>query len=195
MASGKRVAEKLEAGRAGVSRQIAPGEWRAIFKRVAEKLPQGRQWRVTLIGGAAMALGYGGRRTTEDADVIDTPPEVLEAARAVAAEFGLNREWMNANAEEAGYVVPSAAAGTETVMSEPSLEVCVPSLEHMLAMKVARLAEYPDEVDAKTLLSRMKHLDTVEDVWNVIGGLVPVAGRSQAKHNLEKLWELIHGPA
>jgi hypothetical protein len=36
------------------------------------RLPPGRTWRVTVIGGVAMALGYGARRTTRDADVVDT---------------------------------------------------------------------------------------------------------------------------
>jgi hypothetical protein len=48
---------------------------------------------------------------------------------------------MNRAAEEAGFVVASVATDTEIVFSAPPLEVRVPSVAHMLARKVARLAE------------------------------------------------------
>lgn len=195
MTSFKHLTGKLEERRTGVSRQVEPDEWPGILKRLAEKLPQDRQWRVTVIGGVAMALGYGGRRTTEDADVINTPPEVIRAARAVATEFALGLEWMNSKAEDADHVDPSVAADTRVVLSEPSLEVHVPSAVPMLATKIARFARKTDVSDAKILLSRLRHLDSVEDVWTHIGGFVPVADRAQAKHNLENLWEMVHGPA
>jgi hypothetical protein len=177
------------------TKQLNADEWRAVLRRLADKLPHDRTWHVTVIGGVAMALAYGARRTTQDADVVATPPEVFEAARAVAPEFGLASDWMNAKAEAAGYVVASAAEDTQVVFSGPSLEVHVPSVAHMLAMKVARFAGGTDIEDAKLLLSKLKHFDNVEDVWTHIGGLVPVAKQAQARHNLENLWELVHEPA
>lgn len=55
---------------------LSAEEWRAVLRRVAQRLPPDRTWRVTVIGGVAMALGYGSRRTTRDADVVDTANEV-----------------------------------------------------------------------------------------------------------------------
>jgi hypothetical protein len=177
------------------AKQLNADDWRAVLRRVAEKLPRDREWRVTVIGGVAMALGFGSRRTTADADVVATPWEVIEAARSVAPEFGLDPDWMNANAEAAGYVVSSVAQNTRLVLREASLEVHIPSVEHMLAMKVARFAGSTDIDDAKLLLSKLGHLDDVEAVWTLIGGLVPVAEQAQARHNLENLWDLVHEPA
>jgi hypothetical protein len=176
-------------------RQLSADDWRAVFHRLAEVVPHDRTWRVTVIGGLAMALGYGARRTTEDADVVDTAPEVLEAAKALAPEFGLASTWMNAKAEEAGYVLAAVTTDTRVVFQEPSLEVRVPSIAHMLAMKVARFAGDIDIDDAKLLLSKLGAFRDADEVWTHIGGLVPVAGRPQARHNLENLWELVHEPA
>ncbi len=168
MASAKHVVQKL-GERAVKPRLIEPDEWPVILGRLAAKLSPG-------------------------ADVIATPPEVIEAARAVAPEFGLSPGWMNARAEEAGYVDPSAAADTRVVMREGPLEVSVPSAGHMLAMKVARFAGATDVDDAKLLLSRLRHLASVGRL-DPGRGLVPVAERAQAKHNLERLWEMVHGSA
>jgi hypothetical protein len=177
-------------------KSLGADEWRAVLRRVSERLPHARTWHVTMIGGVAMALGFGGRRTTTDADVIDTAPEVFDAARAVAAEFGLSPEWMNRKAEECGYVVASAATDEGKVIFEaPSLEVWAPSTAHMLAMKVARFAGDTDVEDAKVLLDLLDHFADVEGLWTYIGGLVPLAYQDQARHNLSTLWEMSHEPA
>lgn len=162
-----------------------------MLRRVAEKLPHDRTWRVTVIGGVAMALGYGARRTTGDADVVDTAPEVFEAARLVASEFGLSAEWMNRKAEERGYVVASAASEAEVVFRADSLEVYVPTAAHMLAMKVARYAGRTDIADAMLLLKRLGTFSNAEEIWTRIGGLVPAAHHEQARHNLDVLWERV----
>jgi hypothetical protein len=73
-----------------------------------------------------------------------------------------------------------------------SLAVEVPSAEHMLATKVARLAGDTDRDDARILLSKLPGLTDVESVWAHVGGLVPLAHRAQARHNLDVLWESIH---
>jgi hypothetical protein len=55
-----------------------------------------------------MALGYGSRRTTKDADTVmqpDVAAEVLPAAKRIALEFGLAPDWLNQKAVEAGKIV------------------------------------------------------------------------------------------
>lgn len=99
---------------------------------------------------------------------------------------------MNRAAEEAGFVVGSVTGDTEVVFSAPPLEVRVPSVAHMLAMKVARFAGDTDLADATLLLGELGSFVDVEDVWTLVGGLVPVAHRPQARHNLEVLWEIVH---
>jgi hypothetical protein len=178
-----------------VQRGLSAEDWRNVLRRFAERLPPGKKWRITVIGGVAMVLGYGARRTTTDADVVDTDPEILIAASRVAAELGLPPDWMNKKAEEAGYVVPSATVDARTVLETASLEVRVPSTAHMLAMKVARFAGETDIADARLLLGLLGGFPSVIDLWTLVGGLVPPAHRAQAKHNLEVLWEAVHESA
>jgi hypothetical protein len=40
-----------------------------VLRRLAERLPPTSQRRVTIIGGVAIALAYGSRRTTKDSEV------------------------------------------------------------------------------------------------------------------------------
>jgi hypothetical protein len=179
-------------------RSLGADEWRAVLKRLGEALPATKQRHVTLIGGVAMALAYGARRTTTDADVIvpdDVAAEVIPAADGIAAEFGLSAGWMNRKAQDADVVLVPQEDG-KPVLVTPSVVFEVPSVERMLGMKVARWAGETDIEDAKILLKTVlvSHSD-VEDVWSLIGGLVPVAKREQARHNLAILWEMLHEPA
>src|SRR5579862_1159816 len=98
-----------------------------------------------------MALGYGSRRTTQDADVILAPEdasEVLLAAAEIAPEFDLPADWMNSKAVEAGYASLPPEGG-RVVLRTPSLVLEVPSAERLLAMKLARFAGDADINDAK----------------------------------------------
>ena len=87
-----------------MARLLDANEWRLVLTRLSETLPTTTQRRVTVIGGVAMALGYGSRRTTSDADVILRPEEaseILAAAARIADEFQLPATWMNQNAVQA----------------------------------------------------------------------------------------------
>jgi hypothetical protein len=64
---------------------------------------------IYVIGGAAMALAYDGRRSTRDIDAVFKPHGVvLEEARAVADELGLPSWWLNEQASV--YVAPGGDA-------------------------------------------------------------------------------------
>ena len=53
-----------------------------VFARLADELPGDEQRHVTLIGGAAMALGYESRRTTEDANVVKLPQDIASRGQS-----------------------------------------------------------------------------------------------------------------
>ena len=162
-----------------------------VMHRLAGELRPGRQRRMTLIGGVAMALGYRSRRTTTDADAIIAPAdaeEILAAAARIAPDFQLDAGWLNQKAIEAGKIL---APRPETVVLEtPTLVLEVPSCEAMLAMKLARGACNSDLDDARLLLHdlRRRYAD-VEALWTVLGGLVPVAQLANTRYNLLKQWE------
>jgi hypothetical protein len=107
----------------------------------------------------------------------------------IASEFGLPDDWLNQKAVEADKIVIPQPPG-RTVFETATLALEVPSLEHMLAMKVARFAGDTDIGDATILLQNMRlRFSDVEDVWTQIGGFVPVAKRDAAHYYLLKLWE------
>ena len=175
------------------ARKLDQEQWRAVLSSVAAKISPGAEpARVTLIGGVAVALGYGTRRTTADADVApDVSAEVLRAAEKTAAEFGLPSGWMNTKAFDAGFVVQPLQAG-KVVLSTPSVVFEIPSTAHLLAMKLSRFAGDTDIEDAKPLLRELRRTYAdAEDLWNFLGGLVVVAKRAQARHNLDVLWEML----
>ena len=91
-----------------MKRKRSAAEWLMILERLSEQLPPGHPRHVTVIGGAAMILGYGAHRMTDDVDAVMTPEvaaEVLPAAAAIAAEFDLQPMWLNQQAMEASLIV------------------------------------------------------------------------------------------
>lgn len=150
-----------------------------------------------------MALAYGSRRTTKDADVVmepDVAAEILPIAERIAPEFGLPTGWLNQKAaERPGFIVRPPGAGEgrgQIVFETPALTLEVPPPEHMLAMKLAAFRDDTDIADAKLLLRALGSgfLDQ-EDVWTVVGGFVPDGERDKAYENLYILWEDLHEPA
>jgi len=161
-------------------------------------LPQDHQQHVTVIGGAAMILGYGALRMTDDVDAVMSPAvasTVLPAAAAIAPEFQLDPQWLNQQAVEALLIVPPKLVD-KTVFATPSLVLETPPAVHMLAMKLVANRSHKDWDDAALLLKRMERsgLSTEDDVWTFVGGFVPVAKRVAARYNLSDLWERVHGP-
>ena len=175
-------------------RKLNAEEWCVVLTSLAANLPPDHQRHVILIGGVAMALGYGSRRTTEDADVVMTPDvadEVLPAAEQIAAQNDLPLDWMNMRAWDAGLI--TAPSPHKTVLVTSSIVFEVPSTEHMLAMKLVRFAGDTDRKDAEILIKRLlPSFSHIEDLWAVLGGLVPPSKRAQARYHLDIFWEKIH---
>jgi len=180
-------------------KELNAEEWRTVLLSLAAKIPPTIDPpHVTLIGGVAMVLGYNSRRPTNDADVIMTPDvaaEVLPAADQVATQYGLSPGWMNTKALDAGYVLQPIEID-RAVLTTGSVVFEVPSAEQLLAMKLSRFAGGDDIEDAKILLRRLQRsCSDVETVWDFVGGLVLVAKRRQARHNLYVLWDMLDGSA
>ena len=86
-----------------------------------------------LVGGAAMLLAYGRTRATSDVDVrIDAANEAVTAAVAdVAAEHGLEYDWLNQHA--AACIPKEADRLAPTLYNTPNLVITGASAEHLLA--------------------------------------------------------------
>ena len=92
-----------------------------------------------------MIVGYGRTRTTRDVDarIEHAKDEVLAAAEEIAAEQGLDPNWLNENARL--FMPPAKDHRASTVFNTPGLIVTGASAEHMMAMKIA--ARNSDEDD------------------------------------------------
>lgn len=127
----------------------------AAFRELSREL----RWRrvhahIYVIGGAAMALGFDGRRQTMDVDALikEGHGPVVEAVRRIGRRRGWPETWLN---EEA---VPSMPRGRDgrarTVYGDRHLVVTSASAEHLLAMKV-RAARPKDQEDIAFLVRRL----------------------------------------
>jgi len=175
-------------------RSLTGEEWKLVLNRLAEHLDPSTPTKMLLIGGVAVALAYGTRRTTRDVDVVleeQSCESVIRAANNIAAEFDLEPGWLNENAKHAGFLRETLIEGG-VVLQTPTLKVVVPSLAQLGAMKLAAIRGQTDVDDAMILL---KHLRAsggdAEDIWALVGGLLPVADRDKARYNLLKLWEIL----
>ena len=95
---------------------LTADDWKRVLTRLSDELaPPGRR-RIIVIGGVAMALGYGSRRTTADADSVmdpDVAAEVLPAAKRIAGEFGLADDWLKSTGSRSGQDRSTSAPRTD----------------------------------------------------------------------------------
>jgi hypothetical protein len=125
---------------------------------------------IFVVGGAAMALAYDGRRLTRDVDAMFVPHGVVhEEARSVAEELRLPRWWLNEQASV--YVSAKDDPGRRQVFDHPGLRVSVASPEHVFAMK-ALAARRRDAQDLRTLAG-LADISTVERAVQLVREFYP----------------------
>src|SRR5688500_942190 len=98
---------------------------------------RGQHVELLLLGGTLLLLPFETRPATRDVDVVTLhPPDrafVRELARAVAAERGWPDDWINDAAK--GFF--SGPADGPVIFSAPGIVARRPSIEQLLAMKLA----------------------------------------------------------
>jgi hypothetical protein len=125
---------------------------------------------VFVVGGAAMALAYDGRRMTRDVDAMFLPHGIVQdEARSVAQELQLPAWWLNEQASV--YVSAKDDPGRRKVFDHPGLRVTVASPEHVFAMK-AMAARRRDVQDLRTL-APLANVSTVEQAVRLVGEFYP----------------------
>ncbi|MEQ1785504.1 MAG: DUF6036 family nucleotidyltransferase [Acidimicrobiales bacterium] len=106
---------------------------------------QGVEATLYIVGGAAIAIQFDGRRVTKDVDAIFHPQATVRAeAERMAAERGLPKRWLN---DSAAAFVPGPSDDVDAIPFEaPGLAVSIASPRHLLAMKMAafRPTDRPD---------------------------------------------------
>lgn len=128
-----------------------------------------------IVGGAAIAVHLGRDEVTPDIDGLFRPmDEVLVEARAMAAEYGLDPEWINSRAFSFMEFSPSddTDALHTTIHGRP---VVVASKRRLLAMKLA--ASRPkDRTDLNRLITDLD-IHSAED-------LVAIARETYGEHSM-----------
>ena len=120
---------------------------------------------IGICGGAVMCLVYQSREATKDIDGIFKPTkEMKRASRRVAAEFGLDDDWLNDAAKAYFHVDPPR----EPVLELSHLRVWAPSADYMLAMKcISARFDTHDQNDVRFLIDYLG-LKKPKDVFAII---------------------------
>lgn len=128
---------------------------------------------IRLVGGAALALRYFDRGTTQDLDSLHIQPgsgeAVATAAARVAAAHGWDPTWLNFAVEQAD-ALPTfgrRAVEWETIYEQGGIVVQVASKETLLAMKLRANRPGRDTNDIRQLLSLcgIATLESAEELY------------------------------
>lgn len=128
---------------------------------------------IRIVGGAALALRYFDRGTTQDLDSLHIDPgsddEVTAAAAKVAQSRGWDPGWLNFDVETAD-ALPTfgrRAVEWETIYDHDGIVIQVAAKEAMLAMKLRANRPGRDTNDIRQLLRLcdVRTLDEAEELY------------------------------
>lgn len=129
-----------------------------LGRRLADRGLVGEMY---VVGGAAIALAYDERRSTQDIDAVFEPKQAMyEVAGEMAAERELADGWLNDAVK--GFLTGTDEDATP-VLEVPGLRVSSASPRILLAMKVLAHRVGEDEDDVR-LLARELGLERSDDV-------------------------------
>jgi hypothetical protein len=114
---------------------LSADDIRRLFRELAAELDAaGQRAEISLVGGAAIALCFDGRRATRDLDAVFMPTDsVRRAAAAVADREGLDPDWLN---DAVKGFLPGPDPNAVRFFEAPGLLVDMASAEYLLAMKL-----------------------------------------------------------
>ncbi len=144
---------------------------RRLFRALNLELKRvGTIGEVGLCGGAVMCLVFEARKSTKDVDAIFRPTrEIRQAAKKVAARFGLDEDWLNDAAKGFFYGDPPR----DKVLNLSHLRVWCPRADYLLAMKcVSARFDSADRDDVITLIRHLG-LKKTSEVFTVIETYYP----------------------
>ncbi|MFE5410915.1 hypothetical protein [Microbacterium sp. NPDC056569] len=139
---------------------------------IAELRASGEVAGIRLVGGAALALRYFDRGTTQDLDSLHIQPGSDEAVAAASARVadrrGWDQEWLNFRVEQAD-ALPTLGRQVEweTIFDQNGIAIEVASKEALLAMKLRANRPGRDTNDIRQLLSlcEVATLEAAEDLY------------------------------
>lgn len=135
---------------------------------------------IRLVGGAALALRYFDRGTTQDLDSLHVRPGSDEAVAAAAARVARRHDWdpawLNFEVTKAD-ALPTLgrAVEWESIYDQDGIIIQVASKEALLAMKLRANRPGRDTRDIRLLLA-MCHIITLEETEDFYEGFYPGDG-------------------
>lgn len=139
-----------------------------LFLLNTELHKQGITGEICIVGGAAMVLAFGSRRSTRDIDaLVMAPSDIRLAAERVAEAYGIPAGWLNDGAK--GFASRRNVEVCE-LLQLSNLRVVAPPAEYVLAMKCisARMGlDEHDKEDTKTLIRRLG-LRSAQEVMHIV---------------------------
>ncbi len=121
---------------------------------------QGVAGDIRLVGGAAMVLRYHVRVATDDVDAWYREQQVGQAARVIAARYGLPDDWLNSRATMYFPHEPE----WELLWERGRVRVHVASARTLLAMKLRAGRPIRDGFDIEFLLKELSITDDADAV-------------------------------
>jgi len=172
--------------------QFTSDDLRSLLTELGVELQQrGITGELYLVGGAAIALAYDGRRTTRDLDAIFAPKsQIYEAAEVIANRHGLDPGWLN---DAVKGLIPGRDPDERQTFESPGISVSVPSPEHLLAMKVAS-ARVDRDVDDIVFLAGLCGYTTSQEVLDATTRVWGSTGAARLTPKSKFLVEEIFGP-
>ncbi|ASD22560.1 hypothetical protein B7495_11065 [Cryobacterium sp. LW097] len=143
----------------------------------AELRDEGEVVGIRLVGGAALALRYFDRGTTQDLDVLHVNPgsdeSVAAAAERVAFRRGWDAKWLNFEVTKVD-AIPTLgrAVEWEIIHDEGGIVIEVASKEAMLVMKLRANRPGRDTRDIRLLLA-LCNVHTLEDAGELYEQFYP----------------------
>ncbi|MGH9133031.1 MAG: DUF6036 family nucleotidyltransferase [Ilumatobacteraceae bacterium] len=129
---------------------------------------QGVRGELFLVGGAAMALAYSTRRSTDDLDAVFEPKSMINAIAAkMAEERALPATWLNDSVK--GFL-PGADPNARALIDVPGLRATIASPRYLLAMKLLASRVERDEDDLRLLLP-MCGITAVDQALDLVADL------------------------
>lgn len=148
---------------------------------IAELKPTGEAARLRIVGGAALALRYFDRGTTQDLDCLHVHPGsdevVMAAACRVAERHGWDPAWLNFAVERADAVPAFGVRAVEwdTVYDRHDVVIQVAAKEALLAMKLRANRPGRDTNDIRQLL-RLCNVMTLDEAESLYEEFYPGDG-------------------
>lgn len=138
---------------------------RRLFELNSSLAEKGVNGEIGIFGGAMMVLAFNSRKSTKDIDAIFRPSSEIRAAAAdIAAEHGMNENWLNDGVKGYIFVKPRKIP----FMELSNLKIWLPPAEYMLAMKCCSgRFDSNDEDDIRTLIKQLG-LNSGKEVFKII---------------------------